>query len=483
MSKKENKAVVKAENSAYNGNGNGRKDGARTKNGKKDKEKNKKDGLGGWLAAVIALGCSTVILAGALTYTVLFPSASDYALEAGYEQSFYDTVTYVDNLDLNLSKFLATGDESAEQKYLNVVAVNAELCENDLGRLPLPDESRYYTTKLVNQVGDYAKYLSNKLIDGERITSGEYESVRALYGGIVALKESLNEILLSKGGVNFMNTDSDEFVIKNFDELQELSAEYPELIYDGPFSDATKDKTPKGLTGEDVSDEEAGSTFVATFSSYGVRDVEKLGETDGEIPSYSFSANSDYGTIYAQISKAGGKVIMFTIAGNDGTGEGYSDEGATSEMIDYAEQFLESIEIFGMQAVWSANVNGYSVINFAFESDGVIVYPDMVKVKISLATGMVSGMDGVSYYFNHIERDIPTPSVSEETASESLSVNMEVKNVRKVIAPKGELGEELCYEFAGDVDGSTFYVYISAVTGRQIEMFKVVEGTEGVLLM
>ena len=35
----------------------------------------------------------------------------------------------------------------------------------------------------------------------------------------------------------------------------------------------------------------------------------------------------------------------------------------------------------------------------------------------------------------------------------------------------------------GEMNDSTYYVYIDATTGKQVEMFKVIESTEGQLLM
>ena len=73
--------------------------------------------------------------------------------------------------------------------------------------------------------------------------------------------------------------------------------------------------------------------------------------------------------------------------------------------------------------------------------------------------------------------------MSENEAAEKVSSNITIENSRKVVVPIGLKSEKLCYEFHGSFDGSTYYVYIDANTGRQIEMFKVVEGTEGELLM
>ena len=42
-----------------------------------------------------------------------------------------------------------------------------------------------------------------------------------------------------------------------FNELENMSASFPELIYDGPFSDGNKNREIKGLTGEEISKETA----------------------------------------------------------------------------------------------------------------------------------------------------------------------------------------------------------------------------------
>ena len=55
--------------------------------------------------------------------------------------------------------------------------------------------------------------------------------------------------------------------------------------------------------------------------------------------------------------------------------------------------------------------------------------------------------------------------------------------MRLAVVPIGNTSEKLCYEFAGEYDNSTFYVYIDAKSGKQVEMFKVIESTEGELLM
>ena len=60
---------------------------------------------------------------------------------------------------------------------------------------------------------------------------------------------------------------------------------------------------------------------------------------------------------------------------------------------------------------------------------------------------------------------------------------IEIQTSRLALVPFGEKSEKLCYEFSGEYEGQTYYVYIDANTLHQVEMFKVVESTEGTLLM
>ena len=64
-----------------------------------------------------------------------------------------------------------------------------------------------------------------------------------------------------------------------------------------------------------------------------------------------------------------------------------------------------------------------------------------------------------------------------------ISADIDISSSRICIVPIGTKAEKLCYEFSGDYNGSTYYVYIDAISGRQVEMFKVIESTEGQLLM
>ncbi|MBQ7349021.1 MAG: germination protein YpeB [Clostridia bacterium] len=452
----------------------------KSRNRQKNKERNK--GVGGWIAAVISLGIATLVLASVLTFTFLMPSVQDNLLEANYQKSFYDTVEQVDNIDLNLSKAIATADSGAMQQYLVDTAINSELAENDLQQLPLQDESKYYTTKLINQIGDYAKYLNKKIINGEELTESDYQGLTQLYRANQTLKENLQKMVGGMGNdysfSSMIDGGKSNLVIEGFSELQNLSVQYPELIYDGPFSDGLTEREIKGLKGEEIDSASAREEFAKIFANYNVEKVQSTGEATAQIECFNVQGEVNGELLYAQISKKGGKLIMFSYAGSCNLVRCDADT-ATEK----AQEFLSSLGIEDMKPVWINLSNNLYTINFAYEKDGVIVYSDLIKVRVCAETEMVIGFEARSYYTNHVERVIATPALSKAQAEDKLSKNIEVDSIRLAVVPIGQSSEKLCYEIAGEYDGSTYYIYIDAISGKQVEMFKVIESTEGTLLM
>ena len=452
----------------------------RQNNRQKNKERN--GNQGGWLAAVISLGVATLVLASVLTFTFLMPSETDNMLEAGYQKSFYGTVENVDNMDLNLSKALVTEDSGALQKYLVDTAINSELAENEIQQLPLKDENKFYTTKLINQIGDYSKYLNNKLINGEKLSEEDYSNLRRLYSANLTLKNTLQEMISEMGDdfsmTSIMKGGNGNLVIHGFNELQNLSVEYPELIYDGPFSDGQNEREIKGLPKTEIDDNTAIDRFKSIFAEYSIEEVKAVGESGEDIKCINVQAVSKGEMLFAQFSKLGGKLIMFSYAGSCESAV-HSDDQA----IESAQEFLKGLGIDNVKEVWINLSNNVYTINFAGVQDGVIIYGDLIKVRVCAETNQVIGIEAKSYYTNHAERTIEKAVLSESQAEAKVSKNITVETSRLALVPIGIKSERLCYEFSGEYDGSTYYVYIDAVSGRQVEMFKVIKSTEGTLLM
>ncbi len=446
------------------------------------KKKNSKGKNKGLIAAIVGLSVIAVALAVSLTCVHLLPNENEKTLEAGYQKSFRETVDQVKNIDLNLSKILATEDSGSRQYYLVNTAINSELAENDLQQLPLSDESKFYTTKLINQIGDFSKYLNKKLIDGKNFSAEDINGLKQLYSANLSLKNSFEKMLSDMPeDFNFLslsNAQTGNIVIDNFNELQNLSVEYPELIYDGPFSDGLDNKVIKGLTDSKVDEETAKKSFTDAFSDMGIKSIKYVGKTNAIITCFNFTAKVKGKELYAQISERDGKLIMF-----DYSGSCRNDSLDSAEAIDNADKFLTKLGLNNMQAVWINLSGNVYTINYAYTINDIVIYPDMIKIRVCAETGMVIGFEASAYYINHTERNIGSPAISTESAESYVSKSIELETARLSLVPVGNESEILCYEFSGIMDGNTYYIYIDAANGKQVQMFKVIESTEGLLLM
>ncbi|MBQ9485988.1 MAG: germination protein YpeB [Clostridia bacterium] len=445
------------------------------------KRENSSGKNGGMLAAVISLSLVALILASALTYTVITPSESDNLLETSYRRSFYDAVEQVDNMDVNLSKALATKDGGATQLYLTDLAVNSELAESGLQQLPLADENKFYTTKIVNQVGDYAKYLNKKIVAGEKLTDVDYENLRNLRKANSALKNALQNAMKNMDADysfrDMRKRSDDNVLLKNFDDLQELSVEYPELIYDGPFSDGRDEQAFKGLSGNPVTEREAEDIFRQAFGEYGLKNVKSVG-VGGVIKAFNVQAEINGEIAYAQISEKGGKILTYSYAGSC-NGINYDGDYATEK----AAEFLANIGFTDLKPVWINQNNNLYTINFATEKNGVIYYSELVKARVCAETGMIIGIEATGYYSNRKDRAAETPALTKAQAVKSVYEGVAVETARLVKIPVGKTTERLCYEFSGEFQEEIYYIYIDAENGRQLEMFKVINSEEGSLLI
>lgn len=457
----------------------------------KERRERRKDrkGYGGWLAAVISLGCAVVILLGGVAYMFFNGSPvvanGNQMMSRAYEQNFYDLVGYVDSMDANLSKIAVSNDDGNRQKLLNELNVQSNLAVADITGLPLEDESRYYTTKILNQVGDFAAYLSSKLIDGGKVTSDDMQTITEMQKIVSEIKMSLEELSAKLGnGYSFMSMvdkKSDDLVISELKDIENMAINYPEMIYDGPFSDGLETREAKGLIGKkEISQDEAKTKLEKYFDKYAIEDIVYVGDTqNGNIQSYNFEAkNKDGVGLYAQITKRGGYLNMFNF---------YKTCDKTNFDLDacleIAQEFLNEIGMENMKAVWY-NEDGREVtINFAYEIDDVIYYSDLIKINVCQERGIVKGMVANNYILNHTKRNAVEEQITESEALGALSQDIDVENVRLAVVPVGNGDEKLCYEISGTYDGSTYFIYIDAVTGREVNIFKVVKTTEGTLLV
>lgn len=447
---------------------------------------NRSRGVGGWLAAVISLGCSVLVLGSVLALSlftdVLSFGKKDGGTEAA-ERAFYDLVGYVDNIETNMSKLFVASDDESRQKILGDLMVQSNLADSSLAALPVMDESKHYASKYINQVGDYAKYLNNRLIDQQTLTNEDMDRLVDLYNVNTDLKEALTT-LSAKVNEEYdfdllKDNNANDLIISQFNDFEKGAVDYPEMIYDGAFSDGVNNKEVKGLSGEEIDETAAMEKFGEIFAEYGELAPSVMGMTENsEIICYNITSMTEGGEIYAQISKVGGKLVMFNAY--RGCGEVKLSE---EECIAKAGEFLEKLGYKDMKCVWNYASGGTEHLNFAYTENGVIMYPDLVKLNVCMETGVVTGLDADNYYINHTDRVVGKAKHDMGEAFDKVNVKLDVQDERVTVIPLGNGRETLAYEFIGTYNGSVYYVYVDANTLKEVEIYKVVDTEQGRLLM
>lgn len=447
---------------------------------------NRSRGVGGWLAAVISLGCSVLVLGSVLALS-LFTDVLSFGKKDGgteaTERAFYDLVGYVDNIETNMSKLFVASDSESQQKILGDLMVQSNLADSSLAALPVMDESKHYASKYINQVGDYAKYLNNRLIDQQTLTNEDMDRLVELYNVNTDLKEALTT-LSAKVNEEYdfdllKDNNANDLIISQFNDFEKGAVDYPEMIYDGAFSDGVNNKEVKGLSGEEIDETVAIEKFNEIFAEYGELDPSVMGMTENsEIICYNVTSMTEGGEIYAQISKIGGKLVMFNAYRECGEVK-LSEE----ECIVKAGEFLEKLGYKDMKCVWNYASGGTEHLNFAYTENGVIMYPDLVKLNVCMETGVVTGLDADNYYINHTDRLIGKAKHDMGEAFDKVNVKLDVQDERVTVIPLGNGRETLAYEFIGTYNGSVYYVYVDANTLKEVEIYKVVDTEQGRLLM
>lgn len=399
-----------------------------------------------------------------------------------YQNNFYSLNDNINNIETNLSKLLVSKDEKMQEKYLTQIVSLCESSSNSLASLPLDHNALNQTTKFVNQLGGYAFSLHEKIVKGEDITDDDISQLEILHQSATQVKYELNRLAnLINSGYSIVDNIADPNIrINNFsgewNGVNNNTIEYPSLIYDGPFSDSVENKIVKGLSDKEINQTEAEMQIKKWFEGW---NVNGSGETNGkDFTTWNFSLSKDDEIGYAQITKKGGLLLAF---GSDVQVNAENKSLEECELL--AQKFAEKVGIKDAKIVWSTNCEGFVYCNLVYVQDGVVVYPDMIKIKVSSTTGEIVGWEARSWAFNHIVRTNLKPTISKETAQTKIDPYLDVLSAKLTVIPSEYVGENLAWEFKALKAGSVYYVYIDAFTGEDRNIMKVIDTNDGELLM
>ena len=201
------------------------------------------------------------------------------------------------------------------------------------------------------------------------------------------------------------------------------------------------------------------------------------GVSEGNLPFYMIEAESEDKTVYAEVSVQGGVVLEIMVSRNVG-------ESAITqeEAVELAREFLENAGYESMRESYYMTNGNVCTVNFAYTQDGVVCYPDLIKVSVALDNGEVVGFETTGYVMSHTERALPNVSVSAEDAEEKVSDELEILAHNLAVIPTDGKYEVMCHEFKCETeDSSHCIVYVNAETGVEEKILILIESESGTL--
>lgn len=397
-------------------------------------------------------------------------------LEAGYVRAFYNLTDSVNNLEVNLSKLMVADGKAESVPIINDVNAQAEMAVMSLSDLPMDYGNVRKAAKYFNQVGDWCRTYAGAAAKGED-TSGFYEQAESLYIVAREMNAALRDLAIelgdgkiieSIGGDRLLGLDFDV----SFGDMEENSIDYPELIYDGPFSDSKKFcfHALEGL------DEITAERALARAEEVGLTDVKAVGRTEGKTDLFEIEGKAGGGYAHLSVTVKGGLIACY-----DRT------KAVGAVKLNRAEASARAVEeaarlgYGGLTAIWYNAENGVGFVNLAPVEEGITYYTDLVKVKIALDDGTLLGLEATGYCSAHRRRDL-CPVISESTVRALVGNRIDIERIGLAVIPDGD-DERFCYEVYGSHKGLDYFIYFDAATGAQADVLRVIDSEQGSMIM
>lgn len=411
-----------------------------------------------------------------------------------YNRAFYDLVGYVQNVEVMLMKTMMTSSPELTTATLRDVWREADSAANNLSQLPVSVGVLSNTQKFLSQVSDLSQTMSRQTTMGNTIDDEQMKTLESLHTFSLDLRDSLDELKndLSNGNFKWENVmqegtktfnQTSQQMPGSFETIDQGFQEMPTLIYDGPFSEHMQNIKALGLSGNQVTEDQAIESMSKFIGKDKLRNVRKLSDNNnGIIDTYNFRIELDGkendSVAEADVSRIGGRVVWYLHnRAVDKVTVGIEKAKETGR------KFLEDHGYPDMKDTYYIENGGIATINYACTKNGVTYYPDLIKVQIALDNGEVAGFEASGYLMNHRDRNLGAPQLTEAQAREKVIRGDNVRASGLAVIPTDYGTELYCYEFIGKLNDKDFIVYINANTGAEEEVLLIINTEEGILTM
>ena len=330
-----------------------------------------------WLYILVSiLSASTIVFLCLFLSFSVTSNKYKQTLENNYKKNFYEVASNINDMEIDISKIVATRDRGAVSTLLNSLHSNVNLTLANVNQLPITYDKLTNINMLLNKIGGFSQSLIEKVFDGNVLSDEDYTQINNIHTSVLSLKYDINNY--------YVKVHSDFEILANADSkgasdfssslwnTESANSKVPSLIYDGPFSESVLNREIIGLSGEDISQAQA---FDLTKKLFETEDISYQGLVSGKFTTYNFYVNR--GGLNVAITKKGGLLLSVTSYGSSGQNTIDANEG-----VKVAENFAKTVGLDNMHSVWTQACGNILYVNLAPIVDSCIYYSDLVKVKV-----------------------------------------------------------------------------------------------------
>ena len=399
-------------------------------------------------------------------------------VQNGYNSSLTELCGYLESISLNLHKQLYVQSPEQTAALANKLSADTACAKSALERLPVSGEYTSGIYRFLSQTGDFSAYLARQAADG--IGDDDRKQLLQLYRCSEKLSDGVDDVqaLAAEGDYwdgelknALKNMSGGELSALNVSakDISQTSTDYPKLIYDGPFSDHMMSGSAKYIEGKAKIGESDAKSRAAKYLGCNSDNVKYLSTDNGNIRAYTFAC----GTKQIGITEQGGALIYISDSRE------VSERKITEkDAVKLAKKYLTDKFALDFAESYYMVDSNVCVINFACLQDGVICYPDLIKVGVALDNGEIIGAEAGGFVSNHRARRLSFKH-SQNDAKDKLSDNLDVIKSGKCVINLGTDKEYCCYEFlCKGGDGEQLLVYIDAnnLVTRNILILEITDG-------
>ena len=301
-------------------------------------------------------------------------------MENNYKRNFYELISDINSLEIDLSKLIATNSLTSQKELLTNIYDTTKTSAVNLSTLPIASHKIENLNNYLNTVGGYSYSLLEKnLKASEKINNEELANIEGIYDYCVKIKYELNNYLTDVEDfsvVNLLNYSNGD--LSSFDgglvSVNDNSDEVPTLIYDGPFSDSVTNKEILGLEDNQYSEEQVRSILQDNFKFFENFQIDYVGDTLGKFATYNYNVYNDDISLYVQMTKQG----AFLLSANTYETPKGNNNLTLEESETFAHNFASLMGLDNMYAVWSQKVGNIAYVNLAPIVNKVLYYPDLI---------------------------------------------------------------------------------------------------------